>query len=119
MRRRTLLVLAGLCSFSVLLILAFVIQSERRVEIGMHTTEVEAIMGGPGLRLEFRNDEELNEFARALTMQAPPNAVMRRWDRKHSSIHVLFNSDGTVAGVYYPRGSSRYVNMILRSVGLD
>lgn len=111
--------LAGLFSFLVLLILGFVFQSERRVEIGMPATEVEAIMGGPGLRLEFRNDEELKEFARMLTMQAPSDAVMRRWDRKHSSIHVLFDSDGNVAGVYYPRGSSRYVNMILRSVGLD
>jgi hypothetical protein len=85
----------------------------------MSEPEVQEILGRRGIQLKFNSEEELKNLAECLMMQAPPGATMKRWDHKHSSTHVLFDSDNRVAGVYYPRGAGRYVNIMLRSVGLD
>jgi hypothetical protein len=118
MRRRRLLLLAAFCGLFALLIFGFAIP-EKRVQIGMEALEVEQILGGRSVRVTFPTDQGLKAFADSLMMQAPPGAVMMRWDGKHSSVHVMFDGDGKVAGVYYPRGSGHIINMILRSVGLD
>jgi hypothetical protein len=116
MRRKWLIALvAGV----LVMLLAFtLIRSERRVTIGMDKSDVEEILGPHGLEIKFAEPKDLPGFAESLEMPAPPpGAVMMRWDRRHSSVHVLFDPDRKVVGVYYPRRGG--FNVLLRSIGLD
>jgi len=118
MRKRTLGVLT-LCILILLVLPGYFYWSSSKVQIGMTENEVEEILGGSGLQFKFRSEVELKNAARSLDMEAPPGASMKVWDRKLSSVQVLFDSNGKVAGVYYPRGSSRFICFALDCVGID
>ncbi|MSU78984.1 MAG: hypothetical protein EXS16_12925 [Gemmataceae bacterium] len=113
------LIFVGVSLLLVVLVVSLSSQTHARVRMGMTENEVAEILGGDCLLLTFRTDQELKDFAAALRMPAPPGATVRRWDRNDQSIHVVFDGEGRVAGVYYPIGARRLINTVLCSFGLN
>jgi len=115
---RRIVVFAVLLSLSIAVVAVFLVSRLSGVQIGMAEEEVESVLGGKGLTLQFQNDEEMKYFARLLSMPSEKGAVMKRWDRNDLSTHILFDADSRVVGVYSSQGIQRYTNVVLSAFGL-
>lgn len=113
--------LLGILTLSILVLLVvtgYVYWSGKTVEVGMAENEVEEILGGPGLRHKFRNEDEMRNLAESMEMNTPPpRATMKLWSRNQGAVFVVFDSGGKVASVRYPRGGGRILNMLVQPIG--
>jgi hypothetical protein len=74
-----------------------------RIQVGMAEAEVEAIMGGPGEKLAWLDQEDLAVDERPSLLIGCPVENMRCWHSAGHQISVSYDATGHVVSKYYTR----------------